>query len=176
MRGLSGGRRLLEVVVVALIASGLLATPALGAGATYTIGAVNDVSGGSSCTGGNAEVLQAVDPKLAYVYETWIGCKGIGFARSTDGGRTFDAPISVAGSIGSNYNTWDPAVAVAPDGTVYAVYMRTKESQWYPVVAASFDHGQTFSQVTPLVPPDPKNWGDRPFIAVGPEGNVYVTW
>src|SRR5947208_12715618 len=49
-------------------------------------------------------------------------------------------------------------------------------SQWYPVVATSFDHGQTFSQVTQLVPPDEQNWGDRVFIAVGPDGAVYVKW
>src|SRR5437879_11231637 len=175
MRGSLSGRRLGKVLVLTCLACLFVATPALGAGATYTIGPVSNVSA-ASCTGGNAEVLQDVDPSLGYVYETWMGCKGIGFARSTDGGRTFDAPSSVAGSIGSNYNTWDPAAAVGPDGTEYPVYMRTKDSQWYPVVAASFDHGQTFGQVTSLVPPDPKNWGDRPFIAVGPDGAVYVAW
>jgi hypothetical protein len=105
-----------------------------------------------------------------------MGCRGIAFARSTDGGRTFGTPISVPGSVGSNVNAWDPAVTVAPDGTVYAAFMIAKSSQWYPVVAASFDHGATFSQVTSLVPPDPKNWGDREFIAVGPDGTVYLTW
>jgi hypothetical protein len=54
--------------------------------------------------------------------------------------------------------------------------MIAKGSQWYPVIAASFDRGATFSQVTPLVPPDAKNWGDREFIAVGPDGTVYVSW
>ena len=54
--------------------------------------------------------------------------------------------------------------------------MIAKGAQWYPVVAASFDHGLTFPQVTSLVPPDAKNWGDRDFIAVGPDGTVYVTW
>jgi hypothetical protein len=150
------------------------ATPALGAGTTYSVGPVNDVS--AACAGQNSEVQQAVDQKLGYVYETWMGCQGIGFARSTDGSRTFHAPISVPGAVGSNYNAWDPAIAVGPDGTVYAAFMLGHSSQWYPVVAASFDHGQTFTQVTHLVPPDEQNWGDRVFIAVGPDNAVYVTW
>jgi hypothetical protein len=105
-----------------------------------------------------------------------MGCGGIAFARSTDGGAHFGAPISVPGSGGSTTNSWDPAVTVAPNGTVYAAFMIAKGAQWYPVVAASFDHGVTFPQVSLLVPPDPKNWGDREFIAVGPDGTVYVTW
>ncbi|HLB09443.1 MAG TPA: sialidase family protein [Gemmatimonadaceae bacterium] len=166
------------VLVGALVglAFAFAATPVLGAGAAYNIGSINDVSAPSSCTGDNAEVEQAVDTKLGYVYEDWMGCQGIGFARSTDGGRTFETPISLPDVTGSNYNTWDPAIAVGPDGTVYAVFMLTKGAQWFPVVDASFDHGKTFTQTAELVPPDPKNWGDRPFIAVGPDGAVYVTW
>jgi hypothetical protein len=164
------------VRTVALAAAAVLfaATPAFGAGATYSVGPITDVS--ASCSGQNAEVEEATDPSLGYVYETWMGCRGIAFSRSTDGGATFGTPISVPGSVGSNVNAWDPAVAVGPDGTVYAVFMIAKASQWYPVVAASFDHGATFPQVTSLLPPDPKNWGDRPFVAVGPDGTVYVTW
>jgi hypothetical protein len=166
--------RRLALVIGAFLAFG--ATPLLAAsgGATYTIGPVVEAS--APCAGQNAEVEQAVDAKLGYVYETWMGCRGIAFARSTDGGRTFETPISVPGSLGSNLNTWDPAVTVAPDGTVYAVFMVTHGSGWYPVVAASFDHGISFPQVTELVPPDPKNWGDRPFVAAGAGGAVYVTW
>ena len=162
------------VVALLVMAVAFAATPALGAGTTYAVGPVSDIS--AACSGQNAEVEQAVDPKLGYVYEAWMGCQGIGFARSTDGGRTFDSPNSVPGAVGSNYNAWDPAVAVAPDGTVYAAFMLGHSSQWYPVVAASFDHGQTFTQVTHLVPPDEQNWGDRVFIAVGPDNAVYVTW
>src|SRR5437870_10026772 len=66
------------------------ATPALGAGTTYGVGPIADIS--ASCSGQNAEVEQAADVKLGYVYETWMGCRGIAFARSTDGGRTFDTP------------------------------------------------------------------------------------
>jgi len=141
--------------------------------ASYQVGPITDVS---TCSGQNAEVEQAVDPKLGYVYEEWMGCKGISVARSTDGGRTWDAPVSLPGTVGSNIKTWDPAIAVAPDGTVYASFMLARSSQSYPVVDASFDHGQTFPQSSSLIPPDAKNWGDRDFLAVGPDGTVYVTW
>lgn len=153
-----------------------LAQPASGlaAATSYDVGPIANLT--ASCAGQNAEVEQTVDHKLGYVYEEWMGCSGIAFARSTDGGRTFSSPMSVPGSVGSNLNSWDPALAVAPDGTVYAAFMIARSAHWYPVVAASFDHGATFSQVSPLVPPDAKNWGDREFIAVGPDGTVYVTW
>jgi hypothetical protein len=152
----------------------LSATAVVSAATTSTVGPNVNVSG--SCSHFNAEVLQAVDRSLGYVYEEWMGCRGIEFARSTDGGRTFDTPISVSRSLGSNVNVWDPAVTVAPDGTVYAAFMVAKSSQYYPVVATSFDHGVTFPQVASLLPPDQKNWGDRPFIAAGAGGTVYVTW
>jgi hypothetical protein len=54
--------------------------------------------------------------------------------------------------------------------------MLSRGGQYYPVVDASFDHGASFTQSSSLIPPDPKNWGDRDFIAVGPDGTVYVTW
>ncbi len=144
-----------------------------GSAATYRVGPITDVS---TCGGQNAEVEQAVDPKLGYVYEEWMGCKGIAVARSANGGRTWDAPVNLPGTVGSNLNTWDPAIAVAPDGTVYASFMLARNGQYYPVVDASFDHGTTFTQSSSLIPPDPKNWGDRDFIAIGPDGTVYVTW
>lgn len=146
----------------------------MAAAASYSVGPISNLT--ASCAGQNAEVEQAVDPALGYVYEEWMGCSGIAFARSLDGGRSFTSPISVPGSVGSNLNSWDPALAVAPDGTVYAAFMISHSAHWYPVVAASFDHGATFTQVSSLVPPDAKNWGDRDFIAVGPDGTVYVTW
>jgi hypothetical protein len=152
----------------------VLAVAAFASGASYRVGPVSDISAACIGAGGSAEVEQAVDPALGYVYELWMGCKGIGFARSTDGGRSFDPPIYLQES--PTLRTWDPSVAVGPDGTVYAAFMRATAAQSYPVVEASFDHGQSFKQVTALIPPDKKNWGDRDFIAVGPDGTVYVTW
>ncbi len=131
----------------------------------------------AACASGqNAEVEQASDPTIGYVYADWMGCQGIAFARSRDGGRAWDAPLHVPMSLGSNVNAWDPAVAVAPDGTVYAAFMRAKNSQWYPFVAVSLDHGASFAYVTGLVPPDATNWGDRDFLTVAPNGTVYLTY
>jgi hypothetical protein len=142
----------------------------------------------SHCRGRNAEPVQAVDGR--YVYEVWIGCNhAIGFARSVDGGKTFGPSRPVRGSAHrSGLRTWDPAVAVAPDGTVYVAYIASslvhrsggavREAR--PAVAVSHDHGRSFDRVSRLPVPTPHtprgNWGDREFVAVGPDGTVYVTW
>jgi hypothetical protein len=71
---------LTALLVSACAQSSVVAPPLM-----YTRGAVTNISG--SCKGQNAEVEQAVDAARGYVYEEWIGCSGIGFARSIDGGR-----------------------------------------------------------------------------------------
>jgi hypothetical protein len=129
-------------------------------------------------------VVQAVDGR--YVYETWIGCDhSIGFARSTNGGRSFGPSTAIRGSHRLGLHSWDPAIAVAPNGTVYVAYMvgppeaaRGSTAPMRPAVAISHDHGRSFDRVSLLpVPTTGKpNWGDREFIAVGRNGAVYVTW
>jgi len=147
------------------------ARPAAAAAAPRpVVGPVTEVS---RCPGQNAEVEQAADPARGYVYEEWMGCRGsIGFAASADAGRHFGRPVVLPGSKGG----WDPALAVAPGGTVYAAFMSSTKHHTYPVVAASFDHGQTFPQVTRLVSAKRNNWGDRDFITVATDGTVYLTW
>jgi len=135
-----------------------------------SVSPVTEVSTG--CAGQNAEVETAVGAPH-YVYDLWIGCGGIGFARSTDGGLHFGTPMTVPGSRGAS---WDPALAVAPDGTVYIAFMHQANHHQYPVVDASADHGASFPQVSPLLPAKEGNWGDRDFIAVSGTGTVYVTW
>jgi hypothetical protein len=154
-------------IVLAIVA--FAAAPALARRATYAAGAIREVS---RCPGQNAEVEQAVDETRDYVFEEWIGCNGIGFARSTDGGEQFSRPIVLRGSGGA----WDPALAVAGDGTVYAAFMVTRGTRTLPVVLTSFNHGVSFPRATFLTPPRKNNWGDRDFIAAGPGGGVYVTW
>lgn len=142
----------------------------------------------SHCAGQNAEVEQAVDGR--YVYEVWIGCgHRIGFARSVDGGRTFGRSETLPESfLSSRPHAWDPAVAVAPNGAVYVSFMvhtivatsKVRVNEVTPVVAVSQNHGTSFARVTHLPVPTPTtprgNFGDRDFIAVGPDGTVYVTW
>jgi hypothetical protein len=153
-------------LTVAFAVLGLVAPPAFAV--SSGAGPVTDVS--SACAGQNAEVEQAVAPPH-YVYEAWIGCGGEGFARSADGGAHFSKPITLPDSSQSD----DPAVAVAPDGTLYVSYLRYHDNYAYPVVAASFDHGATFT-ASSLIPHKAGNWGDRDFIAAGRGGTVYVTW
>jgi hypothetical protein len=175
-RGL-GWRRLPCAVAMSVIAiAAALGVPTRAPAAsrspiTYSVSQIADVS--RACTDQNAEVEQATDASGRYVYELWMGCKGIGFARSTDGGHHFGLPLNVPGSVASS---WDPALAVATRGTVYVSFMITRKGYTFPVVAASFNHGLTFPQVTSLVPPIRQNWGDRDFIAVAPDGAIYVTW
>lgn len=64
------------------------AAMAAGPAASYQVGPITDVS---SCGGQNAEVEQAVDSGLGYVYADWMGCKGIALARSADFGRAWGA-------------------------------------------------------------------------------------
>ena len=138
----------------------------------------------SKCGGRNAEVEEALQGPYAYV--EWIGCFGIGFAVSTNGGKTWGPPIKLPGSgytrctqrSCSGY-PWDPAVAIAPNGAVYAAFMYQFSSSASPVVDASTNRGKSFTSIALPVPPstDPKgSWGDRDFLAVGPNGTIYLTW
>src|SRR5215471_420613 len=132
-----------------------LGTAQGGPGSGYQVSPATEVS---TCGGYNAEVEQAT-AKPHYVYEAWIGCGGEGFARSTDGGAHFSKPVTLPDSSHSD----DPAVAVAPDGTVYVSYLRYFHNKGYPVVATSFDHGKSF-RASSLIPRKNGNWGDRDFI------------
>jgi hypothetical protein len=173
MAGNKDGRTWARSAIVGTLAVLVVAgsSPALAAGLAPSGTPVQDVS--RACRGPNAEVETATAAPN-FVYDLWIGCNGIGFARSTDDGRHFDRAIEVPGSARSA--TWDPSIAVAPDGTVYAAYMRQDHNYMRPVVAASFDHGQRFTQVVAVRPPVRNNWGDRDFIAVSPRGTLYLTW
>ena len=135
----------------------------------------------------NAEVESAVDPVTGYLYDLWIANDGIGFARSRDGGASFDPAFIVPGS--ENFydpatpkvfaSSWDPAIVVSAGGVVYAAFMYAtsfNNPAGSPYVAVSSDHGATFRHASPVIIPPKQSFSDREFIAVGPDGTVYVTW
>ncbi|MGW3043299.1 hypothetical protein ACWC9T_25390 [Kitasatospora sp. NPDC001159] len=131
---------------------------AAGPTASYAISTPVNIS--ASCTGQNAETIQAVDPAVNAVYDTWIGCKGIGFAGSLDGGSTFGTAVMLPGSVGQKGGrSWDPAITVAPDGTVYVAFMVSRSGLTYPVVDVSTDHGASFKTVSEVVPPGRQQLG-----------------
>jgi hypothetical protein len=166
MRLTAHGTIVVRVAVTVML--GLLGVTAAAIPAARAAAPITEVS---NCAGQNAEVEEATAaPDL--IYQLWIGCGGIGYARSTDGGATYSAAVEMAGSGGG----WDPSIAVGPTGIVYAAYMLNSGGYYYPVVTASFDQGATFTQTNDLRPPASGNWGDRDFIAVGPDGTIYVTW
>jgi hypothetical protein len=171
----SARRRILAAVVTC---SAILVSAPAAAGTARTggfgrpvISPITEFSRG--CAGQNSELEEAADPVRGLVYEEWMGCNNrIAVAASADGGLHFSAPVVLAGSLGG----WDPSIAVAPDGTVYAAFMNATAHHTFPVVEASFNHGQRFSQVVKVVAKQRNNWGDRDFIAVGPHGTLYLTW
>ncbi|WP_033354408.1 sialidase family protein [Kitasatospora aureofaciens] len=151
------------------------AGPAARADAAYAISTPTNIS--APCSGQNAETIQAVDPAVNAVYDAWMGCKGIGFAGSRDGGSTFGSPLTLPGSTGQNGSrSWDPAITVAPDGAIYVAFMVARSGLTYPVVDVSTDHGASFKTAGQITPPDANNWGDRDFVTAGPDGTLYLTW
>jgi hypothetical protein len=144
-----------------------------------------------SCPTGNAEPIQAASGP--YVYDAWIGCGAIGFARSTDGGRKF-GPATTVPSPDFADHEWDPAVAVAPDGTVYVAWdygppgdpvkIRNSPggSDWYTagefnaVVQKSSDGGRTWTDPASVSPGFPLGGAYSAPIVAEPDGTLDVLY
>jgi len=128
------------------------------------------------------------------IYVTWTRFKfaattgayvqsPIFFVRSTDGGATFSAPVSISGNV--LYGQGSRPV-VGPDGTLYVFWDGSTrhdalDSTW---MVKSTDGGQTFSKplaISALTDSDPlKNTAFRvnsyPAAAAAPNGDLYATW
>ncbi len=141
-------------------------------GIGYAVGPISVVSPGCPGTG---DISEAVDRTRHYVYQEFEGCdhgNGVGFARSTNGGDSYLPALALPGSDGG----WDPWVAVAPNGTLYAGFMNTIDTRTYPVIDVSFDYGSTFQVEQSLRPAKGRNWGDADYLAMGANGTLYVAW
>jgi hypothetical protein len=104
------------------------------------------------------------------------------FARSTDGGRTFRAPLNLsndrAGS-GKGRLTKDAwhngslALAQGPDGTLYAAWTDYEGALW---VRRSTDHGGTFAPPLMMAGRGGHAPARGPSLAVDAPGVVYLAW
>jgi hypothetical protein len=103
------------------------------------------------------------------------------FARSTDGGASFSAPINLSNSRGGDGKgrldraTWSNGsldLATAPDGALLAAWTEYDGMLW---LARSTDGGASFSR--PLhVAADGKRPARGPSLATGPGQRVYLAW
>lgn len=74
---------------------------------------------------------------------------------------------------GASRAALDPALAFGPDGTLHVVGLAGDGASFHVVHAATKDLGRTWSG--PRVLTSEPN-ADRPWIAAGPDGVLYVTW
>lgn len=102
---------------------------------------------------------------------------------SSDGGRTFAAPVTVPGSTGDQAFSVQPGIAVDTTRTKHpggpAIYVTWYAGPRFPTsnevfVSYSADGGATWS--TPIFRAVPGEHQLLPTPAVGPEGNLYVVY
>lgn len=117
--------------------------------------------GTTPCSATEADRPCPFAPDIAFgpdgtLYVLYVNLQGRGnvpdnlwLSRSTDGGRTLAEPVRVAGEL-----TFQPRIAVAPDGTVHLTWLQAREVGLLrlagppsPIVSAhSTDGGETFSE------------------------------
>jgi hypothetical protein len=103
------------------------------------------------------------------------------FARSTDGGASFSAPINLSNSRGGDgkgrldRDTWSNGsldLAIAPNGALLAAWTEYDGMLW---LARSTDGGASFSRPVHIAG-DGKRPARGPSLATGPGQTVYLAW
>ena len=132
------------------------------------------------------EPTTAADPHSGYVYQavTGIGshecaqhnCPGTSILvrASSDGGATWGPFVFVCGTDCKNVGwQFDPELAVAADGTVYAAWLNTFDPG--TVLSKSYDHGRTWT--TPVTMSGTLRYNDKPVLVISPSGkDVYLAF
>ena len=104
------------------------------------------------------------------------------FARSTDGGSSFDDPINLsntpagAGKGRLTRDRWSNGsldLVEGPGGTLYAAWTEYEGALW---LSRSVDAGESFSEPKRIAGGDDALPARAPTIAVGGNGRVYLAW
>ena len=132
-------------------------------------------------------VMTTRDPSTVYILWQEIVFSGgthggeIFFARSNDGGKTFDQPVNLSNSIAGDgkgrllrryWHNGSLDLAVGPDGTLYAAWTEYEGALW---VSRSTDGGGRFSRPLRVAHgggPDPAR---GPSLAAA-DNTVYLAW
>ena len=127
------------------------------------------------------------DPRRVYVLWQEIIFSGgthggeVFFARSTDGGRTFDPPVNLSNSAAGDgkgrltARRWDNGsldLAVGPGGTIYAAWTEYEGRLW---VRRSTDGGTQFDAAVHVAGSDSLP-ARGPSLAVSRGGTVHLAW
>ncbi|TVQ26546.1 MAG: hypothetical protein EA382_05170 [Spirochaetaceae bacterium] len=151
---------------------------------------------------GTDRVVQGPQPLVGSdgtVYVVWLdstddgSMEGLGeiqFARSTDGGRTFSAPViaSVFNEIGFRprnafFRYWGasfPQAAIGPNDELYVVYTARPSGRPQDdgdiYFIRSFDRGSTWSRPERVNGDETDRLQFFPAISVAPDGSIHVMW
>ena len=133
-------------------------------------------------------VMTSGDPQDIYVLWQEIIFSGgshggdILFARSTDGGRTFRAPLNLSDDLAGSgkgrltkdfWHNGSLDLAQGPDGMLYAAWTDYEGALW---VSRSTDQGGTFSPPVMIADRSGTAPARGPSLAVGTQGVVYLAW
>jgi hypothetical protein len=120
---------------------------------------------------GSLDLALAPDGTL---YAAWTEYEGPLFvSRSVDRGASFSRPLLVAGKEGTP-PARAPALAVAPDGTVYLAWTVGERTDADIHLARSNDGGHTFG--TPAIVARTTGYADAPKLAAGREGTLHLAY
>lgn len=133
-------------------------------------------------------IVTSGEPRAVYVLWQEIIFSGgshggeILFARSRDGGRTFDGPSNLSNSVAGDgkgrltRRYWDNGsldLAMGPDGTLHAAWTEYDGVLWY---SRSSDGGDTFSAPLPITGEIRHGPARGPSLAVDAGKGIYLAW